>query len=357
MFLARLAAVQRDGRWGHYEISWPHVRVLSDAQPGESTRSMASYQAAFGAGRNLHRLMAAADAGGVNVWTASPPTGEHLHFPQERPTALAAVPGGPWFLAAGPDGLHRHHAKPDKNLIFDPADVEKSIVLLPGNFTGLSLSEDGTLLALVNAAQSTVELRPFDPAAGTPGAPLWSIPHGGARHCHFSPDKKFLVLSREEPCSIRIVTAADGAEVTAFPASAARHNWQPAFSPDMKWLALSGRTCDLYRVSGWQPRPVLPVPANQGNNRGVTFAASAALAGKDRLVIAVTGADDQVHLYRFAGESLEPLCILRHPVGTGPGELASTPHGSILAAARRGEVHIWDLPGLRAELAKLGLDW
>ncbi len=263
LFRARLAAVQRDGRWGHYEISWPHVRVLSDAQPGESTRSMASYQAAFGAGRNLHRLMAAADAGGVNVWTASPPTGEHLHFPQERPTALAAVPGGPWFLAAGPDGLHRHHAKPDKNLIFDPADVEKSIVLLPGNFTGLSLSEDGTLLALVNAAQSTVELRPFDPAAGTPGEPLWSIPHGGARHCHFSPDKKFLVLSREEPCSIRIVTAADGAEVTAFPASAARHNWQPAFSPDMKWLALSGRTCDLYRVSGWQPGPVLPVPANQ----------------------------------------------------------------------------------------------
>ena len=357
-FRARLAAVQRDGRWGRYDISWPYVRVLSDAQPGEGNRGMASYQGMFRmGGSGVNRIMGALDATGVNCWTSSPPTGEHLHFPQERPAAIAAPRSGPWLLAAGPSGLYRHYAKPDRNLIFDPADVEKSSVLLPGNFTGLSLSDDNKLLALVDAGRSLVEVRAFDAKVSTPGELLWSVPHGGAQQCLFSPDQKLLVLSREEPCSIRIVSAADGTEVTAFPASAARHNWQPAFSPDMKWLALSGRTCDLYRVADWQPGPAVPAPANQGNNHGVTFAGSQYIAGKDRLALAVTGADDQVHLYRFAGESLEPLCILRHAAGTGPGELASTAYGSIIAATRRGEVHIWDVPSIRAELKKLGLDW
>ena len=64
------------------------------------------------------------------------------------------------------------------------------------------------------------------------------------------------------------------------------HNWQPAFSRDMIWLALSGCTRDLYRVAVWQPGPAVPVPANQGNNHGVTFVASPSIAGKDRLALA-----------------------------------------------------------------------
>ena len=54
----------------------------------------------------------------------------------------------------------------------------------------------------------------------------------------------------------------------------------------MIWLALSGCTRDLYRVADWQPGPAVPVPANQGNNHGVTFVASPSIAGKDRLALA-----------------------------------------------------------------------
>jgi serine/threonine protein kinase/WD40 repeat protein len=111
------------------------------------------------------------------------------------------------------------------------------------------------------------------------------------------------------------------------------------FSPDGHWLATNTDGGRVYAVGSWEPGPqlgpgtpwdVTPELAVLGQSNGIY-----------RLVALATGRE---------------LARLEDPE-QNTGSAAFTPDGTRLVVKAKNGLRIWDLRRIRAELAKLGLDW
>ena len=124
---------------------------------------------------------------------------------------------------------------------------------------------------------------------------------------------------------------------------------KPLFTADGQWLLTVGTRALLWRVGTWEPGPLLPLAAN--NAGSFTTALS-----RDGRWLAATQREREVHLIELA--TRRTVAVLN-----GPGEgnilkMTFSPDGTTLAIARqRGDIQLWHLPTLRAELSRLGLDW
>ena len=123
----------------------------------------------------------------------------------------------------------------------------------------------------------------------------------------------------------------------------------PVFSSDGKKLFTFGHDARVWRAGDWQPAPPLPLEANNAEQ----FIGA---VSRDGRWLAATQRDREVHLVELAtGKVVADL--------DGPGEsgilaLAFSPDGNTLVIARdRGDLQLWPLPALNAELRKIGLDW
>ena len=92
-------------------------------------------------------------------------------------------------------------------------------------------------------------------------------------------------------------------------------------------------------------------PPNQSTGRGAVI-----LKTRDPglLWLAVTGADEEVHLYRVADPPVK-LAVLRAPQGGAIGGICVNTLGTLSCAAPKGEVQLWPLRVIRQELDQLGL--
>src|SRR5262249_58307272 len=118
-----------------------------------------------------------------------------------------------------------------------------------------------------------------------------------------------------------------------------------AFSPDGKWLGTSGGGLRLWAVDGWRPGPVIG---------GDHFAFS---PDPDGSLLAVETGIGEVRL--VDPESGREYARLEDPNQDRSGISFSSDGTRLVTTCTNDSnvVHVWDLRAIRAELAKLDLDW
>jgi hypothetical protein len=172
-------------------------------------------------------------------------------------------------------------------------------------------------------------------------------PQIDVRRCYVSPDGRLVATCSHgclpDQCGCKVWNAADGAlvkELALGPGGLA------AFSPDGRWLGHSNDSgVRLWRIETWEEGPRLADPG-----AGLTFA-------PDSSLIAVGGEPGVVRL--CVTETGRELARLEVPDATRLSPLFFSHDGSYLFAFGTEDraFHVWDLRRIRAELAKLDLDW
>src|SRR5262249_51918859 len=119
----------------------------------------------------------------------------------------------------------------------------------------------------------------------------------------------------------------------------ARSGYYPYFSPDGRWLTVSGSDGRFFGVGQWEERPWTGHHFPPASRTPIAWPARHALP----LIEAVTGRE---------------LARLEDPHLNRPSALLFTPDGGRLLTVNYDKgVHVWDLRLLRAELSQLGRDW
>jgi WD40 repeat protein/tRNA A-37 threonylcarbamoyl transferase component Bud32 len=338
--------VSHDGKTGWYSLKWPNViTTLNPAQKSDGVRMCA--------GTPFGLLTASLTGESVVVWKTRPASGHNIVLPHDRPSGLAFHPGdGQKLLVAVADGVWCHVVEPTGKGTTGLPMLRDSRRLLTGGCTDVAIQPSGTLVALMRSDPAVLELWSFDLAALAFTGLVRSIPAPSGTRCAFSPDGKWLAAGAPGAAEARIIEAATGNVLATLEDPPRSGNWMPSFSRDGVWLALSGRTAHLLRCGDWKTAIPVPVPPNQGQGRGAAF-----IFTRDRdNWLAVTGADEEVHLYR-AAHPPEKLAVMRAPQGGSIGWLTLCAGGLICAAAPKGELQIWPMTTVRDEVEALGLTW
>jgi WD40 repeat protein len=210
----------------------------------------------------------------------------------------------------------------------------------PGNHR-ITASRDGRVIAQCMWAGYGME--PF--AGGWilhPDSPTPRRVNAGASigWCSVSPDGRWVAFSEQglpaKPSGINVYEAATAQRVWQSPA---KEHYIGLFSPDGRWLVTDTDGGRLYAVGTWEPGPQL----GPGTPWDMTshLAVFGQTNGIYRLVELATGRE---------------LARLEDPE-LNAGAAAFTPDGTKLVVAAKNGLRVWDLRRIRAELAKLELDW
>ncbi|HMF20136.1 MAG TPA: tetratricopeptide repeat protein, partial [Gemmataceae bacterium] len=153
--------------------------------------------------------------------------------------------------------------------------------------------------------------------------------------CSVSPDGRWVVFGGPH-IRLRVYDVATAQRVWQSPLSEGDRG---RFSPDGRWLVTNTDGGRVYAVGTWEPGPQL----GPGNPWDVTpeLAVLGQSNGIYRLVELATGRE---------------LARLEDPE-QNTGQASFTPDGTKLVVAAKGGLRVWDLRRIRAELAKLHLDW
>jgi WD40 repeat protein len=120
-------------------------------------------------------------------------------------------------------------------------------------------------------------------------------------------------------------------------------SWFPRFSPDGRWLAVSGERGRLHAVGTWEP--------------GLQFFGRAQFSPDSRL-LAVSQVSGVIQLLEVAtGRELARLEDPNQEVDTFH---LFTPDGTRLLTVSNGKeggIHVWDLRAIRRQLKEMDLDW
>jgi tetratricopeptide (TPR) repeat protein/WD40 repeat protein len=155
--------------------------------------------------------------------------------------------------------------------------------------------------------------------------------------CSVSPDGRWVGFGGPA-FPLEVFDAASGQRVWQSPV-VTEGGLHGRFSPDGRWLATDVDGGRLYAAGTWEPGPQL------GPGTPWDLTSDLAVLGQTngiyRLVEVATGRE---------------LARLEDPE-QNTGRAALTPDGTKLVVAARNGLRVWDLRRIRAELAKLGLDW
>jgi hypothetical protein len=150
----------------------------------------------------------------------------------------------------------------------------------------------------------------------------------------------------------------DGKPVILFNEAVDGRNWRPVFSKDGRWLAVSGRTCQLFSTATWEPGPELDLPPNGADYHGAAFYSSP--RQPDRCLLAVVGGDREIHLFRLVTgppADSKRLAILRLPGEPFVSLPAFDDKGNLTVALPRARMETWKLGEVQKQLKALQLEW
>ncbi len=275
----------------------------------------------------------------------------------ELPLCSVASPRSDWLLAGTAAGIHRIRTKwPDGGGISTsrPAEVMAGM----GRVISMSRNADGTKLAVAEQQHHRIGIHALSPDGATIGPAERTVPLPNVMACALSPDGSLLAAGSAVPAGAVLARTSGDEPPVPLPAAAADHNWHPVFSPDGRWLALSGRTCQLYRTDNFAPGPALEVPPNGADHHGAAFYALP--SQPERCLLAVVGADREVHLFRLmAGPpaSVEKLAVLRLPDQSFVSLPEFDASANLTVALPRAQLATWKLAACFQELKKLKLEW
>lgn len=204
-------------------------------------------------------------------------------------------------------------------------------------------SPDGQIV-FVNTSLGMAEIvSPQDPVGHRIG------PHVALDSVAMSPDRKQIATGTWQGKEIKIWEIASQRLLTTLPAGESAFVFWPTdqtivsvqMTQATKWLEQPDG--QWQRIDSWQP------------DAGQTFWVHASLS-PDGKRLALPQSNDRIRLIEV--ETGKELITLEPPKAFGLGFVRFSDDGRFLGACgSRGQVAIWDLPELRGELAKLGLDW
>ncbi len=274
------------------------------------------------------RLLAVAMSDGVRLWDLE--TGDEVA--RIGPNAVQGVAfTSDALLTNGLGGLFlwpiRHDVNPGS-----PWEIGPPGLLNQGTDTGISCSSDGQLIAQPTIVNGTFVLH----RDGTARA-IWLGPQPDARGARMSPDGRFAATVTHGG-GVKIWETDHRQLVKELPGAG-----DPAFSPDGKHLAVPApQGGHLLSVGTWEEGPAIPSGL-------VAFS-------PDGNLLAVGTGTGVIHLLDPAiGREKSRLEDPHQDVG----KAEFTPDGTrLVVVSNDGKaIHVWDLKRIRAELAKLDLDW
>ena len=202
------------------------------------------------------------------------------------------------------------------------------------------MSPDGRTLVI--AATDTVI---FLDTLGENPIRSWRAP---AHTVALSQDGKWAATGRHNDPSV-LRAARDGKVIQSF----AKYS-HVRFSPDNRWLAVvTEAAVQVYELDSLLPAyPPVVLEAGSGATPPVEFS-------RDSRMFAVPYNRTHVRLYETStGRELATLSPPNLAQIVGGKALEFSPDGQwLLAAKNDGETVAWNIPVIRRELAKLGLDW
>ncbi|HTU21669.1 MAG TPA: protein kinase [Gemmataceae bacterium] len=173
-------------------------------------------------------------------------------------------------------------------------------------------------------------------------SPLFLGPHTDTRGIRLSSDGKYAATGTHNgDDGVKVWDAETGQLLVRFAVGGLANG---VFSPDGKWLAVSGtRGCRLVKCGTWEERPL--------------DLGSPMLFSPDSALLAVQSDRGVIRL--LAPETLQEVARLEDPNQDRPSYLAFHPDGSklLVSSDDARAFHLWDLRSLRTQLAELGLDW
>jgi signal transduction histidine kinase len=238
-------------------------------------------------------------------------------------------------------------------------------ISLPQGFQPRSFSFDLTgrraVVASVQGKMVVLDLeRPgrFVPLEGALKNPDLPGPAGptGSGALAMSPDGRWVVVGRDTADGQLTIWDAQTGQLAHHLQTEAAH---VAFSPDGRWLATVGlRSCAVWSVppvaasresAVWQLKWQRPRAAMLSNFGAAAFTRDGSLMAFPRTV-------DEIELVDPA--TGDQIALISDPNIVAIAGLRLSADGCILTAAGSdGRTHVWDLPAIRTELAKMGLDW
>jgi len=274
----------------------------------------------------------------------------------EAPLCAVVSPRSDWLLTGNAERIRRVRLRwpePSGILTSRPADLLTELQRV----SAMSLTADGTRLAVAEQGRHRVSVHEISADGAAIGPALLTVPLANVMACALSPDGKRLAAGSAVPARVIVTSAAEQANPVELSAAAA-HNWHPVFSRDGRWLALSGRTCQLYHADTLEPGPVLDVPPNGADHHGAAFYASP--KQPDRCVLAVVGADREIHLFRLRHgppAQVEKLAVLRLPDQSFVSLPAFDDAANLTVALPRAQLATWKLAVCLQKLRELQLAW
>jgi WD40 repeat protein/predicted Ser/Thr protein kinase len=285
------------------------------------------------------RWLATTVRDGAHIWDAH--VGRHLGMlPFADSRAAVITPDGKSVIVSGLGGVRRWPVE----IVADELRLGTPQILRAGGrpMFAASISADGRLLAVGDGTLPGA--RVIDLNDGTTKFRLG--PHTRTESVAISPDGRWVATGPWNVKGVKVWEAATSNVVCEIPTASGS---LVLFSPNGRWLVVSSDEFQLWETQHWRRGP--PVPADKPN-----YAVGAMAFSPDSKLLAVVEAGTRVRLLDC--ESMNVLAALEPPNGFVLMSLCFSADGrELLALDAKHNVHVWALGPLRAELAKLGLDW
>lgn len=280
---------------------------------------------------------------GLHFWDAS--SGQRLGMVPFSDARSIVIPNdSKSIIAAGQDGLRRWPVGLAETTDGFELRLGAPESLRPAGrtLTGASLTADGRFVALADVSVPGARIVDLEQRTTT----LKLSPHPRVQAVAISPDGRWVATAPWSARGVKIWDTLTTNEIKEIPTTSGAHL---LFSPDGRWLVIGSGDYQLWEVPSWRRGP--PVPINKPNH----LVGVMALSPDSKLLAAVEGGTS-IKLIECGTTNV--IANLEPPDVQMLASLCFSHDGrQLLALDARHNIHFWDLPALRNELASLGLDW